>query len=51
MESWFAQTPMTVAEKRSARSATTDSNSALERFADMQAISVEIMANRLSAGG
>ena len=46
MDSCFAQTPMTAAEKRCARSATTASNSVLERSVDMQAMMVEMAANR-----
>ncbi len=50
MESCFAQTPMTAAEKRCARSATTVSNSTLERSVDMQAIRVEMAAKDVSTG-
>src|SRR6185437_15648286 len=50
MESCFAQTPMTAAEKRCARSATTVSSSALERSVVMQAMSVERTAKEVSTG-
>src|SRR6478609_8970700 len=50
MESCFAQTPMTADEKRCARSATTVSNSTLERSVDMQAIRVEMAAKDVSTG-
>ena len=45
IDSCLAQIPMTAAEKRCARSATTASRSALGRFVGMHAIRVEKDAN------